>query len=130
MTNILMFIFWFLSANAEGTKSICSIRLVHQPMSLEDPVETTMTVTLDSPKDGFTGQRHRFELQKTDFECELAFSGFDRGTFINCWKKDLTVGMQSDRSVEKAPNESARPNYLRITGAFGGFSITAKCPKK
>lgn len=134
--SILMLIFLDSLSNTAHSKSLTAsdnTKKGMQSASCELELEIVTTKLLQEPlvskKKLFLelGERHRFDLTGTEFECEVAYYGVDTGTFINCWKLDLTIGVQSDRTAIKSNGEQRNPNKISISDKKSKTKVTFKC---
>jgi hypothetical protein len=93
----------------------CTIELeVRTSKIAQEPLKSTKKVKMVS-EDGWCSERTKFDFTGTGLECEACFHGLDKGTYLNCWNPELTLGIQSDRSSITAKGEHERPNVLSVT---------------
>lgn len=132
MKIIILFILGFIIENTAYSKQqeisktcIVSVENIDIKNKKFDTIETKGILT--SPMEGISGERLRFHLKYIPYDCELAFNGVNQGLFINCWKKDYSMGIKNDSSPQKGKDFSKLTYRLEIIDSNYAARIEAKC---
>ena len=117
-------------AFAKVERASCTLELETTTNKLaQEPLKSSKKIAMTMNDEIIRNPRHQFDLTGTDFQCEVSFSGFGFGTFLNCWNGDQSLGMQVDRTQIKSPNEHSVVNTLTISKATSRSKIKFWCEK-
>ena len=114
---IYVLIFYSSPNSYSGTPRLfdCHLNLeISTTLIAQKPLESKIKLKI-SDEYGSKNNPYPFDLTGTDFQCEIQFYGADRGSFINCWKKDLSMGIQSDRTTDKGKGIHKTIHALSVT---------------